>query len=128
MLLHDHPGFQSDIALLLETIGASLIVGKTSCYTRRCSWYLVRACLNGGVVLQIGNPPVNTTCTTPIRSCVRGRTQFFKIVGFAGKRFLLSPPPPPSFFFFALVPTFSTTHKETLAMQATQFFFLLYSC
>ena len=28
MLLHDHPGFQSDIALLLETIGASLIVGN----------------------------------------------------------------------------------------------------
>ena len=59
MLLHDHPGFQSDIALLLETIGASLIVGKTSCYTRRCSWYLVRACLHGGVVLQVGNSRIH---------------------------------------------------------------------
>ena len=38
---------------------------------------------------------INTTSTAPIRSCIRGRTQFFKIVGFAGKRFLLSPPPPP---------------------------------
>ena len=59
MLLHDHPGFQSDIALLLETIGASLIVGKTSCYTRRRSWYLVRACLHGGVVLQVGNSRIH---------------------------------------------------------------------
>ena len=57
MLLHDHPGFQSDIALLLETIGASLIVGKTSYYTRRCSWHLARACFHGGVLFQVGDPP-----------------------------------------------------------------------
>ena len=30
MLLHEHPGFQSDIVLVLETIGASLIIGKRS--------------------------------------------------------------------------------------------------
>jgi len=30
MLLHEHPGFQSDIVLILETIGASLIVGRTN--------------------------------------------------------------------------------------------------
>ena len=59
MLLHDHPGFQSDIALLLETIGASLIVGKSSCYTRCCSWYLARVCLHGGVVLQVGDPRIH---------------------------------------------------------------------
>ena len=41
----------------------------------------------------------------------RGRTQFSKIVGFAGKRFLHSPSPPPSFLFFALVPTFSTNSR-----------------
>ena len=35
------------------------------------------------------------------------KRKFFKIVEFAGKRFLLSPPPPPSFlYFFAVVPTF----------------------
>ena len=50
---------------------------------------------------------INTTSTAPIRNCVHGRTQFFKIVGFAGKRFLLSPPPPPSFIIFTLFPTFS---------------------
>ena len=59
MLLHDHPGFQSDISLLLETIGASLIVGKTSYCTRRCSWYLARACLHGGLLFQVGHPPVH---------------------------------------------------------------------
>ena len=59
MLLHDHPGFQSDIALLLETIGASLIVGKTSYCTRRCSWYLARAFVHGGVLFQVGHPPVH---------------------------------------------------------------------
>ena len=30
MLLHEHPGFQSDIVLVLETVGASLIIGKLS--------------------------------------------------------------------------------------------------
>ena len=59
MLLHDHPGFQSDIALLLETIGASLIVGKTSCYTRCCLWYLVRSCVHGGMVLQVGDQRIH---------------------------------------------------------------------
>ncbi|XP_074617346.1 xanthine dehydrogenase/oxidase-like [Acropora palmata] len=29
MLLHEHPGFQSDIVLVLETIGASLIIGDS---------------------------------------------------------------------------------------------------
>ena len=38
---------------------------------------------------------MNTTSTAPIGTCVRWRTQFFKIVMFAGERFLLSPPPPP---------------------------------
>ena len=46
-----------------------------------------------------------------IKSRVRGQTQFFKTVGFAGKRFLLSPPSPPSFPFCALVPTFSTNSR-----------------
>ena len=59
MLLHDHPGFQSDIALLLETIGASVIVGKTSYHTRRCSWYLPRTFVHGGVLFQVGDPPVH---------------------------------------------------------------------
>ena len=43
---------------------------------------------------------INTTSAAPIRSCVHGRTQFFKIVRFASKRSLLSPSPPPSFLFF----------------------------
>ena len=42
------------------------------------------------------NKAYHYTSTAPIRSCVLGRTQFFKIVGFAGRRFLLSPPPLPS--------------------------------
>lgn len=29
MLLHEHPGFQSDIVLVLETVGASLIIGDS---------------------------------------------------------------------------------------------------
>ena len=52
------------------------------------------------------------------------RTQFFKIVGFAGKCFLLSPPPPPplSFLFFCSHLNFSRrTHVEKLATQATSF-------
>ena len=28
MILHEHPGFQSDIVLILETVDASLIIGK----------------------------------------------------------------------------------------------------
>ena len=42
---------------------------------------------------------------------------FFKIVGFAGKRFLLSPPP--SFLFFALAQFSRRTRAETLATQAS---------
>ena len=62
---------------------------------------------------------LNTIRTAPIRSCVRGRMQFFKIVGFAGKRFLLSPPPPPSFIFFGCCPSFlNEPREETLATQA----------
>ena len=34
MLLHEHPGFQSDIVLILETIGASLIIGRLAYNTR----------------------------------------------------------------------------------------------
>ena len=64
---------------------------------------------------------INTTRTAPIRSCVRGRTQFFKIVGFAGKRFLRSPPPPPSFIFFCSCPSFlDEPREETLATQASE--------
>ena len=63
---------------------------------------------------------MNTTRTAPMRSCVRGRKQFFKIVGFAGKRFLCSPPPPPSFiFFFCSRSNFlDEPREETLATQA----------
>ena len=56
-----------------------------------------------------------------MRSCFRGRTQFFKIVGFAGKRFLRSPPPPPSFMFFCSCPSFlDEPREETLATQANK--------
>ena len=57
--------------------------------------------------------------TAPIRSCVPGRTRFFKIVGFAGVRFLHSPPPPPSFLFFFLLSSQLSrrTREETLATQ-----------
>ena len=48
----------------------------------------------------------------PKRSCVPEGTPFYKIVVFAGKRFLLSSPPPPSFLFFSLAPTFSTNSRE----------------
>ena len=43
---------------------------------------------------------INTMCTAPIRGCVCGQIQFFKIMGFAGTSFLHSPPPPLSFLFF----------------------------
>ena len=46
---------------------------------------------------------IKTTSTSQFRSCVCGWMQFFTLVGFAGKLFLLPPPPP--FLFFALVPT-----------------------
>ena len=42
---------------------------------------------------------------------------FFKIVGFAGERFLLSPPR--SFLFFALAQFSRRTRAETLATQAS---------
>ena len=62
---------------------------------------------------------INSTSTAPIRSCVRGQTQFFKMVGFLRQTFPSLPPPPhPSFLFFALVPTFSMNWCKTLAMQA----------
>ena len=64
------------------------------------------------------NKAYHYTSTAPIRSCVLGRTQFFKIVGFAGRRFLLSPPPPPSFLFFAFVPTFSTNSRGNACYHA----------
>ena len=51
---------------------------------------------------------------------VKYQGAFFRIVGFAGKRFLFSPHPPPStFFFFAPAPNFrAVTQLETLATQA----------
>ena len=55
---------------------------------------------------------IDTTSTAPIKSCVRGRTQFSKIVGFAGKRFLLSPPPSFLFFFASRLPTFSSINSR----------------
>ena len=63
---------------------------------------------------------IKTTSTSPIRSCVCGRMQFFKLVGFAGKLFLLSPPPPLPFHFWLLSQLPRRTHPETLAtcMQA----------
>ena len=58
----------------------------------------------------------------------RGRGEketLFKIVGFAGKRFLLSPPPPLSFLFFCSRPNFSQrTRAETLATQARSIYVL----
>ena len=47
------------------------------------------------------------------------RKQFFKIVGFAGKRFLHSPPPPPSFLFLLSFQFSRRTRAEPLATQAT---------
>ena len=49
---------------------------------------------------------------------------FFKIEGFVGKRYLLSPPPPRSFHLFALAPFFArpeirSRRSGTLATQAT---------
>ena len=59
-----------------------------------------------------------------MRSCVHWRTQFFKIVGFAGKRLLRSPPPPPPpsfFFFFCSRSNFlDEPREETLATQASK--------
>ena len=46
---------------------------------------------------------------------------FFKILGFAEKRFLLSPPPPLSFLFLLSSQLSRRTHAETLAMQARIF-------
>ena len=70
-------------------------------------WALIR----GWALIRI-NTVINTTC-------VRGRTQFFKIVGFAGKRFLRSLPPPLSFPVFLLSSQLSRrTRAEKLAMQA----------
>ena len=45
---------------------------------------------------------------------------FFRIVGFAGKRFLFSPPPPSSTFFFPRFRSYfrAITRLETLATQA----------
>ena len=50
----------------------------------------------------------------------RGWTQFLKLVGFAGKLFLLSPPPSLQFHFWLLSQLSRWTHPETLAtyMQA----------
>ena len=42
------------------------------------------------VLIAIQSTLPGPTSTTPIRGCVRGWTQFFNIVLFAGKRFLLS--------------------------------------
>ena len=54
--------------------------------------------------------------------------QFSKIVGFAGKSFLLSPPPPPSFFFVFLLSSqlSQQTYAETLATQANLFDILVH--
>ena len=49
---------------------------------------------------------INTSSTAPMRSCVRGRMQFFKIGGFVGKRFLLFPPPLPLHSSFCSRPNF----------------------
>ena len=64
--------------------------------------------------------------TAPIRSCVCGRTQFSKILGFVGKRFLLSPSPSLSFLFLLLSQLSRRTHAETLAMQARMFLVKIY--
>ena len=58
---------------------------------------------------------------------VHPQTQFFKIVGFAGKSFLLSPPPPPSFFFLLLSSQLSQqTYVEMLATKANLFDILVH--
>ena len=68
---------------------------------------------------------ISTNSTAPIRSCVRRRTQFFKIVGFTGKRFHLSPPPPPppSFLLFCSCPSFldDLARKRLLRRLAKRF-------
>ena len=49
--------------------------------------------------------------TAPIRSCVRGRTQFFKTVGLRAGVSFLPLPLPRHFFIFTLVPTFLTNSR-----------------
>ncbi|CAH3170659.1 unnamed protein product [Porites lobata] len=64
MLLHDHPGFQSDIALLLETIGASLIVGDS--YSSTEAEYTLSAFnkldMTGKVILAVLLPVYTKDC------------------------------------------------------------------
>ena len=48
---------------------------------------------------------INSTSTAPIRSCVRGRTQFLKMVGFLRQTFP-SLPPPPIISLFCSCPNF----------------------
>ena len=56
---------------------------------------------------------------TSINRTVKYQGAFFRIVGFAGKRFLFSPLPPPSTFFFCSRSNFrAVTRLETLATQA----------
>ena len=79
-----------------------------------------------GFNISIDSYLIKTMSTGPIRSCVRGRTQFSKILGFAGKRFLLSPPPSLSFLFLLLSQLSQRTHAETLYMQARMFVVKIY--
>ena len=46
---------------------------------------------------------------------------FFKIEGFAGKLFLLSPPLPPSFHFFALTPIFRAFRMRKTNIRGPNF-------
>lgn len=56
--------------------------------------------------------------TAPIRGCVCGQIQFFKIMGFAGKSFLHSPPPPLSFLFFWQDNSYCALRNKNVSREA----------
>lgn len=56
--------------------------------------------------------------TAPIRGCVCGQIQFFKIMGYAGKSFLHSPPPPLSFLFFWQDNSYCALRNKNVSREA----------
>ncbi|XP_015772661.1 PREDICTED: uncharacterized protein LOC107350919 [Acropora digitifera] len=81
MLLHEHPGFQSDIVLVLETIGASLIVGDS--FTGAEREYTITAFNNldmSGKVIWAVLLPVYSNDTIMRSYKVMPRAQVRKIV------------------------------------------------